>query len=244
MTPPRAQRPARGLTVVVPAHDERELLPACLEALRVAAVHVAPPVRVVVVLDDCRDGTADVVPPTVRTVEVRHGVVGLARAAGFVGEPADPGWWYATTDADTCVPPSWCAEQLATALVADVFVGTVAVADWSQRPAGVREAWDRAYAVDPADPATDPATDLATDPSHPHVHGASLGLRASSYWRVGGFRAVREHEDVALVERCVAAGLVVRRTRRAPVTTAARRSSRTPGGFSGHLDRLEGELAS
>lgn len=227
---------------MVPAHDERELLPSCLEALRVAAVHVAQPVRVVVVLDDCRDGTAAVVPASVRTVEVRHGAVGLARAAGFLGEPTDPGWWYATTDADTCVPPSWCAEQLATALVADVFVGTVAVADWSQRPAGVREAWDRAYAVEL--PGLPGEMGPGSDPPHPHVHGASLGLRASSYWRVGGFPAVREHEDVALVERCVAAGLVVRRTRRAPVATAARRSTRTPGGFSGHLDRLEGELAS
>lgn len=248
MTSPRGHAPARGLTVVVPAHDEQQLLPSCLASVRASAARLALPVRVVVVLDDCHDGTAAVVPDDVRTVVVRYGVVGLARAAGFVGEPDDPGWWYATTDADTCVPASWCAEQVATALVADVFVGTVAVADWSARPAGLREAWDRAYAGGdaplPPTPGAPGEADLAQDPSHPHVHGANLGLRASSYWRVGGFAADREHEDVGLVERCVEQGLDVRRTRRAAVTTAARRSGRTPGGFSGHLDRLEGELAS
>lgn len=237
MTSPRAPQPARGLTVVVPARDERERLPGCLSALRAAAARVPVPVRVVVVLDGCRDGTADVVPADVRVVVVDHGVVGRARAAGFVGEPAGRDWWYATTDADSCVPPSWCAEQLATSAVADVLVGTVTVSDWSMRPPGVRTAWEAAHAALPGEADHGPAGEDADE--HPHVHGANLGLRASSYWRVGGFAPLAEHEDVTLVDRCLAAGLRVRRTRSVPVVTAARRSARTPGGFSGYLDALE-----
>lgn len=223
--------------MVVPARDEQERLAGCLAALRVAAARVHVPVRVVVVLDGCRDGTADVVPADVRVVVVDHGVVGRARAAGFVGEPVGRDWWYATTDADSCVPPSWCAEQLATSAVADVLVGTVTVSDWSMRPPAVRIAWEAAHAVLPGATAGETATDAGDD--HLHVHGANLGLRASAYWRVGGFAPLAEHEDVALVDRCLAAGLRVRRTRSVPVVTAARRSVRTPGGFSGYLDVLE-----
>ena len=56
----RALHPApvgvREITVVVPAHDEAELIGACLESLDVAAAAVSVPVRVVVVADACTDG--------------------------------------------------------------------------------------------------------------------------------------------------------------------------------------------
>src|SRR6201996_158626 len=75
--------------VVVPAHDEEALLPACLAGLtEAAAVAMAERpslrVRIVVAADACRDGTAAVarragalvVPLTARNV-------GVARAAGL-----------------------------------------------------------------------------------------------------------------------------------------------------------------
>ena len=50
----------RAVSVVVPAHDEQELLPACLHALRQAAAQPGvPPVRVLVVADTCSDGSVD-----------------------------------------------------------------------------------------------------------------------------------------------------------------------------------------
>lgn len=78
-------QPLPTLGVVVPAHDEQELLGACLDALSRAARWVAEGavVRTVVVLDACRDGTADVARAygvEVLTVSV-HGV-GAARDAG------------------------------------------------------------------------------------------------------------------------------------------------------------------
>jgi glycosyltransferase involved in cell wall biosynthesis len=44
--------------VVVPAHNEEALLPACLAALRRAARAVSTPVHVLVVADTCTDKTA------------------------------------------------------------------------------------------------------------------------------------------------------------------------------------------
>ena len=44
--------------VVVPAHNEEALLPACLAALRQVAGGVGMPVSVLVVADTCTDGTA------------------------------------------------------------------------------------------------------------------------------------------------------------------------------------------
>ncbi|MGW7520218.1 hypothetical protein ACWGJ2_32025 [Streptomyces sp. NPDC054796] len=51
----------RAVAVVVPAHDEEELLSACLESVRRAALHPALRglrVEAVVVADSCRDATA------------------------------------------------------------------------------------------------------------------------------------------------------------------------------------------
>jgi glycosyltransferase involved in cell wall biosynthesis len=47
--------------VVIPAHDEEELLPSCLAAVRLAAAPLPGlPVHVVVVADACTDQTAAV----------------------------------------------------------------------------------------------------------------------------------------------------------------------------------------
>ena len=49
-----------AIGVVVPAHDEEDLLPACLTALRRAARQVSVPVHVLVAADSCTDRTAAV----------------------------------------------------------------------------------------------------------------------------------------------------------------------------------------
>ena len=51
--------------VVVPAHDEETLLPACLRALRRAARRLSVPVHVLVAADSCTDRTVAVAPPAV-----------------------------------------------------------------------------------------------------------------------------------------------------------------------------------
>lgn len=220
-----------AIGVVVPAHDEQELLPAALRALRVAARHPALrriAVHVVPVLDACSDDSGAVAPGA---IEVAARNVGLARAAGFAevlrreaGRLAGE-LWLATTDADSTVPPDWLAVQLELARGgAEVVAGTVEVRDWSPQPAAVRARFTRTYGS--------PGT------GHRHVHGANLGLSATAYRGAGGVPALPLGEDQALVDAAHALGVRVVGTGRVPVLTSARRESRTTGGFADHLRTL------
>jgi len=231
----RPPSPIGAVGIVVPAHDEQHLLPGCLAALRAATRHPAVrhlPLHVITVLDACGDDSGDV---ATGALEVTAHNVGVARAAGFnavlareAGRP--PGdLWLATTDADSTVPGDWLAEQLRlAALGAEVVAGTVQVHDWSQQPAAVRDLFMRTYGV--------------PGQQHPHVHGANLGMRAAAYLDAGGVPPLALAEDQALVDtlRLHARRLVA--TGRIPVTTSARRESRTSGGFADHLRGLGGGL--
>lgn len=221
------------IVVVIPAHNEEDLIGSCLASMHRAADAVAVPVRVVVILDGCTDATAQEVcsglagarsAPRVRAIEVNLRDVGAARGYGFAVAGCGPRTWFATTDADSVVPPHWLAAQLEAAREYDLFVGTVEVVDWSGRAAGVRLCHESAYTA---------------RPGHRHIHGTSLGISATAYRAVGGFRARRVGEDVALVESCVAAGLSIAWSDAAPVVTSARRSLRTGGGFGARLTELE-----
>lgn len=224
--------------VVVPAHDEEDVLGACLSGLRSAASEVGDRARVVVVvvLDACRDAT--------EVVARRHGVgivrvsartVGVARAAGVEalltrhgGAPV----WLAGTDADSVVGPGWLAAHLdAWEQGWDALVGTVEVADWTPHRPSTRDRYSHRYALGAA----------ADELGHRHVHGANLGVRASAYRAVGGFAPLATGEDVDLVARLDGAGHHVRRDRTLPVRTSARLDGRAPAGFAGHLRALIAE---
>jgi hypothetical protein len=174
--------PVEAVGVVVPAHDEETLLPACLAALRDAANALRLPVHVVVVADACTDQTAAVARAAgAGVIGIRARRVGAARAAGMrellrLTSGADPAAvWLATTDADTLVPPDWLRRQLDYANAGwDVVLGTVTVTDWDGHPPHVPVAFAERYA-------------FGSGP-HPHVHGANLGIRASAYLAAGGFR--------------------------------------------------------
>ena len=109
----------------------RELLPACLASLRVAARHPALrrlQVHVIPVLDACSDDSGAVAPGG---LEVQARNVGVARTAGFAAALAREAGraaqqlWLATTDADSTVPADWLAKQLRlAALGVEVVAGT------------------------------------------------------------------------------------------------------------------------
>ena len=143
--------PIDQVLVVVPAHNEAEDLPNCLRALATAASACVVPVRVVAVLDNCSDGTAGVIPDGVEVLRVEHQNVGRSRATGFSAFGADLGAsaWFATTDADSVVGPTWIARQLEYARTADVVAGTVRIADWEGHPHSVRERYERMYHAHP-----------------------------------------------------------------------------------------------
>jgi hypothetical protein len=235
--------------IVVPAHDEEDLLPACLAALRdagrAAAAQRGVSVRIVVAADACSDRTAALARRAGATVvEIAARNVGVARAAGLRellrrdwpapagpgSAPAGPGsapagLWLATTDADSVVPPNWLTEQLRYADQGwEVIVGTVAVADWTGHAPATAIEFDRQYGV--------------WRGWHPHVHGANLGFTAPAYLTAGGFRALRTAEDHALVSAMHAQGRRVLRPPDLRVVTSARRHYRAPDGFGQLLTTL------
>ncbi|AFU02974.1 glycosyltransferase [Nocardia brasiliensis] len=225
-----------AVVVVVPVHNEQHLLRRCLASVEVAASNSDVPVRVVVVLDACTDGSARLVPASMDIVEVGARSVGAARAAGFAYAathftvPELARVWYSSTDADSVVPPDWFSGQLVHASAADVVLGTVAVG-WGEHPAPVRAEFERRYL----------RHGCPGRGHHGHIHGANLGLRADWYHRVGGFAPLAVHEDVDLVTRLQAAGARVAWVDRPAVTTSDRRDNRVPGGFGGYLTALAGD---
>lgn len=227
-----APRAYDAAAVVIPARNERAKLPSCLRAVLTAALCAPIPVTIVVVLDDCDDGSGELAGgygPDVHFISLDAHNVGAARAVGFAyarllwGGQSE--CWYATTDADSQVDPDWLVHQLG--LGADMVLGVVRVIDWQQHDAEVADRYLRSYAGPPGQ-----------DGDHEHIHGANMGFSARAYWRVGGFRSLSSGEDVDLVERFEAAGYGIHRDTELSVITSARTQARAPQGFADHLRQL------
>jgi len=229
----------RVVHVVIPARDEERLLPRSLGSVVVAVERLRrgrPDLLVdcTVVLDRCTDGSQRVVREAgLRSLSVDHGVVGATRDAGVRSALAsatavgvDPGdVWIACTDADTLVPPHWLVRHEELSHDLDAVVGTV-------EPLGLTDAvvlaeWRARHEL---------------TEGHPHVHGANLGIRASTYLEVGGFRPLALDEDVDLVRRVRAHTTRWAATDSLRVRSSARRSGRVRGGFADYLADLEGEV--
>jgi len=215
--------------VIIPAHNEVDLLPHALAAVAKAARHRAlrrEAVMVVVALDGCTDGSEQVARQAgAQTVCTPGGNVGAARAAGAELALAAGARWLAFTDADTVVQPDWLVAQLA--LRSDAACGTIEVRDWGNNGELMRHQHVSSYCD--AD-------------GHRHIHGANLGVSAAAYRRVGGFKPIPCSEDVALVHALEQAGMRIAWSARPRVVTSARRDSRAPGGFGALIARIEREL--
>ncbi len=219
--------------VVIPAHNEGAKLPACLRAVLTAALCAPIPVTIVVVLDDCDDGSTELAGqygPDVHFISVDVHNVGAARAVGFGYARSlfgnDTECWYATTDADSRVDPDWLVHQLG--LGADMVLGVVRVTDWRHHGPDVADRYMQSYQAGP----------LYREGHHEHIHGANMGFSARAYWRVGGFRTLPSGEDVDLVERFEAAGYCIHPDTELSVITSARTQARAPHGFAHHLRQL------
>jgi hypothetical protein len=178
------------------------------------------------VLDACSDATADIATECgFETVAIEARNVGAARRTGFelfLNRHNASGLWLATTDADSVVPADWITRQLRHASDgADAVVGTVRVADWSEWPPGVAEAFDSRY---------------VSEHGHRHIHGANLGCAATAYLNAAqGTPDLAVDEDVALVRGLEALGRRVEWAAELAVTTSARSRSRVSGGFADYL---------
>jgi glycosyltransferase involved in cell wall biosynthesis len=217
------------LGVVVPAHDEEAHIGACLESLQIASRDpklLGEAVLIVVALDACGDGTQRIVQAHGATaVELESRNVGMARALGARRALDEGARWLAFTDADSVVAPDWLSAQLGQR--SDAVCGTIQVLDWS----GHSERLQQHHA----------ATYVDAD-GHRHIHGANLGVAAAAYRGVGGFRALRSSEDVALVQALSASGASIAWSAAPRVVTSARRHYRAPGGFGETLARVGRQL--
>src|ERR1700733_11626410 len=220
--------------VLIPARNEEALLARCLKSVLTACSMLPAGVTfdIVVAVDSSIDRTAQIAKEMVEgcgTVVITDaGLVGGARSlAGetMLGRYRGPlnRCWLANTDADCCVPATWLNDQLT--LAADnveAIAGTVDVDSFAEHHFAVKERFRRSYLIFP-------------DGSHPHVHGANLGVRADAYLRAGGWSQLATAEDHDLWERLVYEGSRRVSVGKMRVLTSGRRVGRAPFGFADAL---------
>jgi len=211
--------------VLVPVHNEEQLLGACLSTVLKAARHPGldgEQVEILAVLDACSDRSEAIATALgVHTLSVNSRNVGHARGIGasyLLGRGAR---WLACTDADSLVGEDWLYKQLA--FKAELVCGTVHVEDWSGHSEDVQALYTATY---------------QDRDGHRHIHGANLGICANAYRRVGGFRPLTAHEDVHLVEDLERSGARIVWTHLNRVVTSSRFDCRAQGGFSDYLKGL------
>jgi len=220
--------------VLIPARNEEELLPRCLQSV-LASLSALPgntTAHIIVVADSCTDHTPQIAAEMLRgrgtVLNAEVGAAGAARALAAqcaLGRSCGPlrRRWLANTDADCIVPPTWLADQITRARQGiEAIAGTVGVDDFAEHGPEVEARFRASYFIAP-------------DGSHPHIHGANLGLRADVYLRAGGWANLETAEDHDLWNRLVRARTVTYSTSRIEVLTSGRRVGRAPHGFAGAL---------
>jgi glycosyltransferase involved in cell wall biosynthesis len=222
------------IAVLIPARDEAALLPRCLRSVQQACALLPAGVTSDVIV--MSDGSCDETVPIARVM--LHGTrgavletdacnVGIARALAaqtalvrYRGNLSQ--CWLANTDADCEVPQTWLLDQLRLAQRGYTAVaGIVDVDCFAEHRAIVEARFRMTYQIN-------------ADGTHPHVHGANLGVRADAYLMAGGWNALATAEDHDLWRRLCVDGNHVSDAR-LQVTTSGRRVGRAPLGFAGAL---------
>jgi hypothetical protein len=239
-----ALRRTVAVGVVLPVHDEEELLDSALSALAGAFAQLdgwRVPMKLVVVLDACSDTSDVVAEKWQRRLERRSsslevaimtceaGNVGFARRLGCAAlldewsRFSPSGIWLATTDADSRVPHDWLTAQvLQHESGTDFWSGRVKVDEWSSFHVETATKWKHAYEAE----------------KNP-VHGTSLGFNADAYLDVGEFQPLKTGEDQALYRAFVDHGHPCHHDSSVRVATSARREARAPYGFAHALLTIE-----
>lgn len=228
--------------VVVPARDEEQRIERCLRALA-AQTLAADRFTTLIVLDQCRDATADVVASiaaelklSVSTLEGPGAGPGVARRIGMDAAcdlllaNGRPEGLIACTDADSRPSPDWLERQIEhVAAGAQAIAGTIELEpDEAERlPQGVleRRAIDAAHRLQRVR-VVDPAA------AHHHAAGASLAVTAATYRAVGGIEPLPVLEDAGFAERLAQHRVALLRPSDVHVVTSARADGRVSRGLS------------
>lgn len=200
-----------SVSVVVPARNEEDLLPACLEAL--TAQDYPGPVEIIVVDNGSVDSTAERARSFGVTVvtEPRHGYV-LALARGFSFATGDI---VATTDADSVPPSDWISTLVrqysehpdVIAVGGEIHFRDPNWKGWlfTRCVLPHLNRWDR------------------SNPAGPHLWGANFSVRRDVFERAGGWNMDFNLQcDTELSERLRRHGRVVL-LETLPVSTSCRR---------------------
>ncbi len=232
MTSPQVTSAPWHLAVLIPARDEERLIGRCLHSVLEARQAILPYATcdIVVVSDSSADTThaiAQHMLPEVSGVTVLTSArcVGAARALAaqvalerYTGLPET--CWLANTDADCVVPADWLLRHLALARQGwSAVAGIIDVDSFEDHDANVPERFRTTYLTH-------------RDGSHPHVHGANLGVRADAYLRAGGWAALYTAEDHDLWARLQQGHHACLADASLSVLTSGRRVGRAPLGFA------------
>jgi glycosyltransferase involved in cell wall biosynthesis len=222
------------IAVLIPARNEEQLLPRCLESIvaSIARLPAGVTADVVIAVDTSSDRTLEIAKRMVQgrgvVISTESGIVGRARAVAArtaLGRyrGALSRCWLANTDADSSVPADWMTDHLTLASEnIDAIAGTVDVDSFEEHSGVVAERFRSSYVVRP-------------DGSHSHVHGANLGVRADAYLRAGGWKSIATAEDHDLWNRLEKTGANRISISRLQVLTSGRRVGRAPHGFADTL---------
>ncbi len=248
-----------SVVIAIPVKDEEARIIACLAALADQTDVDFDTLEVVLLLNNCQDGTTEAVrgvgPELPFSVELRtvdlpqpYANAGWARrlAMEAAAERVLPNGLILTTDADTVADNDWVvANQREIELGVDAVAGYVMAdpIELMELPPAILERgsleWEyqqlAAELVARADPEPHDAW-----PRHNQNCGASAAITAAAYRRIGGLPPRAVGEDRALFESLRRVDARIRHSLDVQVVTSARTDGRALGGLSDAI-RLRGE---
>ena len=222
------------VAVLIPARNEEVLLARCLESVIRAIDALSMTIRATIVLvSDCStDRTAEIAYSLIAAygsvLHTRAGTVGTAKALAAsyaIAKATEPlsNVWLANTDADCVVPSAWLSDQIDFAASGiEAVAGIISVDNFEEHGPEVPARFHASYSIH-------------ADGTHPHIHGANLGVRADRYLDAGGWADLKTAEDHDLWGRLTRTGARLVSYASLQVVTSGRRVGRAPSGFAGAL---------
>ncbi|MBI2786889.1 MAG: glycosyltransferase [Legionella longbeachae] len=229
----------KHIFILIPAKNEELLLPRCLYSILDASRMISPHINIEIILcvDSSTDNTFEIGKKILnnkgKIFSCNKGNVGAARrmAAQYALEKYQGSLrscWIANTDADCKVPIDWLEKQLLWANNGKhAITGIVKVDSYEEHHPAVPKLFQNDYVIHP-------------DGSHPHIHGANLGVRADVYLKVGGWRELSTAEDHDLWNRLNRLNFELVTDANLFVITSGRKVGRAPMGFANKLDSYNG----